>query len=240
MKKILITGASRGIGYALAAHFAAKGERVCIVSQSRAIHQAAHELKVARLQGDVGYQGELLVERAAAMFEGLDIVLHSAGAFKVENDLRSAMDLVQTNVLGAWNVALAATTHLSTGGSLVLLSGGGVGGLRPGTDCHPLYTASKAAVVQIAECMAARACQLRINAVAPGQVATAMRNGIGDGPERTVACIDWLCSDAAAHVTGRLISAARDGTWDPGPWVSDRWNEIPLPREWGKLRRVMP
>jgi NAD(P)-dependent dehydrogenase (short-subunit alcohol dehydrogenase family) len=195
-KRVLVTGGATGIGLAVAAHFAAAGAAVCVVGRRAAVvAEAMASLHVDGFAGDV--LDHCIAERAADRLGGLDVLVNAAGV----NDDELAM--VLTNVLGAYRVCRAA---LECGARhVVLFSGGGVGGPAPGVGVSPLYTATKAAVVQLAECLARAHPGARVNACAPGAVATAMTGGHGDHPDKAVALIAWLCSDAC-DVTGQLVS----------------------------------
>jgi len=197
-RRVLVTGGASGIGRAVAANFRASGARVCVVGRRGTVVAAT----MAALHVD-GFDGDVLdsciAERAADRLGGLDVLVNAAGFGGDGSD--EAM--VLTNVLGAWRVSRGA---LEAGARhVVLFSGGGVGGPAPGVGVSTLYTATKAAVVQLAECLAREHTGARVNACAPGRVATAMTGGYGDTPDAAVALIAWLCSEAC-DVTGQLVS----------------------------------
>lgn len=226
--KTLIVGGSRGIGYALAWHFKKiRKDDVCIVARTaEELEESAKRLKVKSFPGDVRASADV-VASAAKLLGGLDVVVNTAGVFTAKSD----SELLEINVLGALGICTAAAKILPPKSRIILFSGGGVGGPGVGKECSALYAASKAAVVQLTECLAQEHPELRINAIAPGRVATKMRDNVGSSPVGAVQCVDWLCSDEAKDITGRLISASRDG----GIWTSRV-----LGWDWGKLRRVMP
>ncbi len=226
--KVLVVGGTRGIGYALAKHFKSKGAEVGIVGRSYDLIQSvARELDVVGCRADVGCEeGARVVLWACEALGGIDVVINTAGMFS-----GSSKDLVATNVLGAFDIIEAAVKVMGSG-SLVLLSGGGVGGPNVGKDCSPLYAASKAAVVTLVECMARENPHVRINAVAPGLVKSDMRPDGKEGPSKAVELIDWLCSDAAKHLTGRLVAVR-----DPREWWDDK--RFHGESDLGRLRRTM-
>jgi 3-oxoacyl-[acyl-carrier protein] reductase len=130
------------------------------------------------------------------------------------------------------------------GGSIVNLSGGGATGPR---GYFAPYAASKAALVRVTETLAEECAGtgVRVNAVAPGAINTAMLDEVlaagpekagakeylaatrrkeqgGDDPERAAACIRWLAGPESAPITGRLISAV----WDRWEGLHDRAKEL--------------
>jgi NAD(P)-dependent dehydrogenase (short-subunit alcohol dehydrogenase family) len=211
IRRVLIVGASRGIGKALLEFLSAQGHVVFGASRS----MGGWDVQTpSTAKGLVAY--------ARASMQGLDAVVMCAGVYD-----HAVATTVFTNVVGSYTVSMAACQSMESGGSVVLLAGGGVGGPNVGKDCPPLYAATKAAVVQLAECLAQRYPNVRINAVAPGAVDTGLTEHGGDSPDKAVRFIAWLLEQP--HITGRLLSAK----WDtPEMWAN------PSP-ELGKLRRVV-
>src|SRR5271166_5020 len=89
MRRVLITGSTRGIGRALAAHFRELGDTVCGVARSGDVSFAA----------DLAKEGGLIAARAFSEMGGLDVVIHCAGMFDALDPVDLAR-LVLTNVLG--------------------------------------------------------------------------------------------------------------------------------------------
>jgi NAD(P)-dependent dehydrogenase (short-subunit alcohol dehydrogenase family) len=209
--RIVIVGGSRGIGKALADHLRKKGHDVIVVARSS--------------PRDRYLDIRLLVAPAVLeeIFRDANAVICCAALYDAP-----AADVVLTNVLGTWHVAKSACLTLEPGGSVILFAGGGVGGPNPGRDCPALYAATKAAVVQMAECLANDYPTVRINAIAPGMVDTGLTPHGGDTPEATVKFVEWLLDQQ--HISGRLLSVKWDmrGEWDAGSFGNDK----------GKLRRV--
>jgi glucose 1-dehydrogenase len=185
--RILITGASRGLGRAMAKRLACPGTdlALCASAPSHDLDQAVAECtalgaRAAGLHGDLG-QAEVpqrLVDEAVARFGGLDGVVSNAGIVKsgslfgIEPD---AWDRVFTvNVRSVWLLARAADVHLraSAGAMVVTASMSGVEPY-PGTGA---YSPSKAALLMLVRVLAQEwaAAGVRINAVSPGLFATPM------------------------------------------------------------------
>jgi len=221
VKRVLVVGGSRGIGLAITTHFKQRGDAVFITARY-GIEDICDRLGVYGAHGHVAQDAHDIVRKAHLALGGLDIVINTAGTISGRDNA-----VIETNVLGTWRLCQEALVYRPE--SIVLFSGGGVGGPHPGADVDALYTATKAAVVQMAECLAARYPGTRVNSVAPGQVATRLTGWQGASADAAVALVDWLTSAAGRHVTGRLVSV-REGT--------EYWAE-PEP-EAGKLRRIMP
>lgn len=210
--KVLIAGASRGIGGALATRLKQSGHSVFGASRSNG--------------WDISNRtsARWLVRTAYKDMRGLDAMVNCAGLYD-----DPAVDVIGTNLLGCYFLTYAACEQMSGEmlGNVVLLSGAGVGGPDAGKDVPIIYAATKAAVVQMTESFARLYPDLRINAVAPGPVDTGLTDHGGDSPERAVNFIEWLL-EADHRLTGRLLSAKWDTFGvlkDPGP-------------DFGKLRRV--
>jgi NAD(P)-dependent dehydrogenase (short-subunit alcohol dehydrogenase family) len=235
--RALVTGGSMGIGRACAELLASKGWRVVIAARGEApARKAAAALpgsghEVLRL--DVGNADEW-TSMADAVRE-LDSVVHAAavlGPVGRLTDVNPAefMDTLRINVLGTFLTARACLPALKTsGGAMFTFGGGGATGPLPRFDA---YAASKAATARLVENLAADG--MRINAVSPGFVATRMHDAtLEAGPEVVGAeyhertrrelekdgasasdaaeLVQFLLSDEARHIRGRLISAR----WDP-------------------------
>lgn len=180
----LVTGSTSGIGLEVARALGHAGMRVvlnsrCSVDAGRA---AAAELPEGwYVQADIvdPAQARDLVERAAERWGRLDALVNNAGTtVRIPHaDLDAVTDevwhrILDTNVIGTWNVTRAAVPALrdSPDGSVVMV--GSVAGVRPSGSSIP-YAASKAAVHHMTRLLAASlGPDVRVNAVAPGLVDT--------------------------------------------------------------------
>ena len=183
----LVTGASRGIGAAIAAKAQAEGCRVAIVARGDAVLDTAHQLG----SGTLGVRADVADDTAARRaihetvehFGRLDVVVNNAGVHrggKVERvtteDWQAVLD---TNLTGALNVIRAAKPHLKAGASIINM--GAVVGLR-GFPGDVAYAASKAGLVGMTNALAIEMAKqgITVNLVIPGLVLTDMTSGLSD------------------------------------------------------------
>ena len=234
---VLITGALAGIGRATALAFARQGARLVVSGRDAdAGATLAHELaqlgvEAEFVRADVRHESDVqaLVERAVARFGRLDVAVNNAGTEGqpgplVDQTAESYAATFDTNVLGTvLSLKHELRVMLAQGsGSIVNLSStmGHRGGANAG-----LYVASKHAVEGLTRTAALEGAAkgVRVNAVAPGPVDTAMlgrfagsaerKNGLAAGvplgrlgqPDDIAQAIVFLASDGAAFLTGQVI-----------------------------------
>jgi len=182
----LVTGSSSGIGAQVVRRLAAEGHRV-VINSVRSVDEGqalAAELgpDVARyVQGDVAVveDAQRLVDETVAHFGRLDVLVNNAGTTVriPHHDLETATPevfrrLFDVNVVGAWQVIVAAVPHLREAGSGCIVNVASLAGVRPTGSSVP-YAVSKAALNHLTVLLAnTLGPQIRVNAVAPGLVDT--------------------------------------------------------------------
>ncbi|MBC3192505.1 SDR family oxidoreductase [Pseudonocardia sp. C8] len=185
----LVTGASRGIGYGIAACLLGRGASVTITGRKEPELAAAAEalaadagvdagrvLAVPGNAGDADHRADA-VEQTVARFGSLDVLVNNAGINPqygplVDADLGAVSKIFEVNVVAALGfVQQAHRAWLGAhGGSIVNVAS--VGGLRP-TGVIGAYGASKAALIKLTEELAGQLGPgVRVNAVAPAVVKT--------------------------------------------------------------------
>ena len=198
-ESVVVTGASSGIGRAVAMRLARGGRTVVCVSRRepalqavvRAIRDAG--LDACAVPADVTREDRVRDVLARAERAGsLRGLVHAAGVLGaisplVDVPVREWVDVVTTNLVGSMIVLKHAAERMAALGgpaSIVLLSGGGASTAFPN---YSAYAASKTAVVRLAETAAAelRGTRVRVNVLAPGFIATPIHAATLDaGPER--------------------------------------------------------
>jgi ketoreductase RED2 len=210
-KVALVTGSTTGIGEAVARRFAAQGAKVVLNSDSsrEAGRRLAAELGeahyVAADVADEAAAGRLVAE-AVARFGRLDFLVNNAGITRriPLADLESATaavwhEILDTNLIGAWNVTRAAVPHLRATGEASIVNLTSLVAHRPMGSSIP-YAVSKAALVHLTLILAkVLGPEIRVNAVSPGFVTTRWNTGQEERRAFT-----------EAHAPLRKVAAAED------------------------------
>ena len=226
-RNVFVTGGTSGIGAAIARSFAATGDRVT------AIGATDSEVLAARARPDMtGIVVEQLdvrdteaVSKRVADIGELDIVVNCAGVIRrgAEHSPEVFADVIDINLNGTMRVCAAAREGLKARrgciiniASMLSFFGGGL---------VPAYSASKGGIAQLTKSLAiAYAAEgIRVNAVAPGWIATSLTQALQDDPARSaqilartplgrwgtpedvVGPVQFLASPAARFITGVVL-----------------------------------
>jgi NAD(P)-dependent dehydrogenase (short-subunit alcohol dehydrogenase family) len=240
-KVALVTGAARGIGLATAARFVEDGWRVAMLdilgdtlrSATKALEHADATLA---LEADVSDAGavQAAVEQAKREFGRIDALVNNAGiaVFKPMLDvtLEDWQRVLAVNLTGPFLTTQAVAPIMRDQGGGAIVNVTSISGLRAST-LRVAYGTSKAGLAHLTRQQAAELAQygIRVNAVAPGPVDTAMAKAVHTpairadyhdhiplnryGLESELAnAICFLCGDQAAYITGQELAV--DGGFD--------------------------
>ncbi|AYO39473.1 MULTISPECIES: SDR family oxidoreductase [Serratia] len=227
----IVTGASRGIGAAIAERLAADGFTV-IVNYSgnqaladelvRKIEQSGGRALSARADVSDAAAVAQLFDRAEQAFGGVDILVNNAGVIALapvaEMSDADVDRLIDINLKGTFNTLREAAKRLRDNGRIINFSSSVVGLLQPS---YGMYAASKAAVEALTSVLAKelRGRNITVNAIAPGPTATGL---FLDG--KTPELIDRLAKMAPLERLGQpqdiaaavSFLAGADGAWING------------------------
>lgn len=235
-KVAVVTGASKGIGAAIAKSLAAEGSSVVVnyassISDAESVVAAISAAggKAIAVRGDVSKATEAqgIIDAAIAEYGRLDILVNNAGVYEF-----SALDAIteehfhkifNINVLGLILVTQAAVKHIGDGGSIINI-GASITSMKPPTSS--VYSASKSAVEIITAVLAKElgGKNIRVNSVNPGPTETEGSAKMGGGkgnnliaqtplgrlgkPEDIAKVVMFLASEESGWITGEGLVAS--------------------------------
>jgi 3-oxoacyl-[acyl-carrier protein] reductase len=233
-KVVIVTGAAAGIGRATARRFAAEGCRVAWwdvregAKDPAGMFQSVDVTNVASV--------ETAVREVMDRWGGIHVLVNNAGILRdgqlvkiKDGEIAGIMSdeqfdsVISVNLKGVFTCTRAVVPHMIAGGGGVILNASSVVGLY-GNFGQTNYVASKAGVIGMTRVWSRELgkYKIRVNAVAPGYIATDMLKGMPEKiqaamagktplgrvgePEDIANAYLWLASDAASFVTGTVLS----------------------------------
>lgn len=233
---VVVTGASRGIGRAVAVRFARDG--AVVIVNYRGGEEAAQKTAqtvndtggtAVLVQGDVGNRddAERLIETAVKEHGRIDVLINNAGITRDQLLMRMTDDdwdaVLDTNLKGAFHTTRAALRPMlrKRGGRIINISSvvGLIGNAGQGN-----YAAAKAGLIGFTKSIAREVASrgITVNAVAPGYIQTDMTDAIPENmrgklleqipmgrlgtPEDVAEVVAFLASSAAAYMTGTVLA----------------------------------
>ena len=243
-KVVIVTGGAQGIGAACAARFAREGARVVIADlDDRRGGATAAELGAAYVHCDVGDKAQVdaAVQYTLQLHGHIDVLVNNAGIFRAADFLEISEEdfdaVLRVNLKGAFlmgqAVAREMVHHLPPGASAaagachgVIVNMSSVNGVLAIPNIAS-YNVSKGGINQLTRVMALALADkgIRVNAVAPGTIATELAaravltsdeararilsrtpmRRLGE-PSEIADVVAWLASDAASYVTGEIVT----------------------------------
>lgn len=234
-KTALVTGASRGIGRAIALELAAAGADVAVnyAGSEEAAAAVAREIegmgrRAIIIKADVGNaaEAEQMVSQTIEAFGHIDILVNNAGITRDNLIMRMKEEefdqVINTNLKGVFNCIKAVTRPMmkQRSGRIINISSV-VGAL--GNPGQANYVAAKAGVIGLTKASARELASrgITVNAVAPGFIATDMTDKLSDeqkgallpqiplgrmgGPEEIARVVRFLASEDASYLTGQTL-----------------------------------
>lgn len=232
--KILITGATGGIGEELTKYLSSKHKIIALSKNSQHLKSLQNKIgnKIITTNADVSNKSQ--IKKVFAGINSLDVLINCAGVIKpvglfLDNDLNIWRNNIEVNLFGTVYTCYYALPLLlkSRRGKIINFAGGGSAYPRP---FHTAYGTSKTAVIRFSETLAIEYPSLDINSIAPGAYKTKMWQDETHDKEpeewgdlnRLNNFIDFLVSEKSDGITGKFIHYKDDwGKFKPDTMPKD-------------------
>ena len=240
MKTVVVTGASKGIGRAVAKEFANNGYNVVIcynksVSDAQQLlNEVSQTTRAIAVKVDVSNEDDVknMVEITKKTFGNIDVLVNCAGV----SDTRLLIDstkedydfVFDTNMRGTYNTCKLVGREMLSNQSGKIINISSIWGVLGGS-CESVYSASKGAIIAFTKALAKELGPngINVNAVAPGFIQTDMTKNVTEEirqeimdnsalgrlgtPEDVAGVVSFLASEKSNFITGQVISV--DGGW---------------------------
>lgn len=240
MKTVVVTGASKGIGRAVAKEFANNGYNVVIcynksVSDAQQLlNEVSQTTRAIAVKVDVSNEDDVknMVEITKKTFGNIDVLVNCAGVSDTRLLIDSTKDdydfVFDTNMRGTYNTCKLVGREMLSNQSGKIINISSIWGLRGGS-CESVYSASKGAIIAFTKALAKELGPngINVNAVAPGFIQTDMTKNVTEEirqeimdnsalgrlgtPEDVAGVVSFLASEKSNFITGQVISV--DGGW---------------------------
>jgi NAD(P)-dependent dehydrogenase (short-subunit alcohol dehydrogenase family) len=223
--KALITGGTTGIGFGIALAMVEAGYHVTVTGLTDAqVAAIATGQQLAAVKLDVTSAAS--VADVLAQFDRLDALINCAGVIfrnHAEYDIETFQRVIDVNLTGTMRMCVAARPKLAAARGAIVNTASMLSYF--GGPAVPAYTASKGGVAQLTKALAGAWASegIRVNAIAPGWIATELTRGLVEDEDRSAAILGrtpmqrwgepgdvggaavFLCSKAARFITGAIL-----------------------------------
>ena len=225
MRKAIITGGARGIGWGIANAMLEAGYAVTVTGLTqKEIESVPARGHLEAVQLDVTSDAQ--VRALLSRFDSLDVLVNCAGIIMrgAEYDIETFKKVVDVNLTGTMRMCVAARPLLVSAKNAAIINTASMLSFFGG-PLVPAYAASKGGIVQLTKSLAVAWAGegIRVNAIAPGWITTELTRGIASDEARSAAILArtplkrwgepadiggsvvYLCSEAARFVTGTVL-----------------------------------